>query len=163
MSASSLPGTSGLAALKTTTGSSTRRSGRGTCNAPRSDTGIKKSAHRPRESRPGGFERRCSVARCCEAVRTHVALHHFPAHPRSIISPQNMKLACFGPRFVNSGIDLRIPLSNCREPSPWHRLSSNESAASGTANRCLIVLITNTTGWFRKSNYGWEMVSGLGN
>jgi len=49
MSAASLPGTSGLAASNNVTGSSTPRSRRGRCNAPRSDTGIKKSAGRPRK------------------------------------------------------------------------------------------------------------------
>ena len=75
MSVSSLPGTSGLAASKSATASSTPHSRRGLCNSPRSDTGIEKSAHRLREAPALGFQwRRCSLTRRCEAVRTFVTL-----------------------------------------------------------------------------------------
>ena len=52
MSASSLPGTSGLAASQSATGSSTPHSRRRRCNAPRSDTGRKKRRPDSERSRP---------------------------------------------------------------------------------------------------------------
>ena len=55
MSVSSLPGTSGLAASKSATASSTSRSRPGRWNTPRSDTGIQ-SARRLREEPTCGFQ-----------------------------------------------------------------------------------------------------------
>ena len=55
MSAWRLPGISGLAASNSATASSTPRSRRGQCNAPRSDTGIKKVSTDSERSRPAGL------------------------------------------------------------------------------------------------------------
>jgi hypothetical protein len=64
-----------------------------------------------------------------------------PAPPRSMITPQNPKSACFRPRSLNSGLDLRIPLLLQRAALPGTRFRSNLSATSRTANRWVIILI----------------------
>jgi hypothetical protein len=70
--------------------------------------------------------------------------HHFPAPPPSMISPQKTKSPCFQPRFFKSGLDLRRPLPLQRAELPGTCFRSNLSAASRTANRCLIILIIDT-------------------
>ena len=81
----------------------------------------------------------------CEAVRTLVKPYHFPAPPPSMISPQKTKSPrFFQPRFLYSGLDLRKPFLLQRAELPGTRCRSNRSAASRTANRCLIILIIDT-------------------
>jgi len=81
----------------------------------------------------------------CEAVRTLVKPYHFPAPPPSMISPQKTKSPrFFQPRFLYSGLDLRKPFLLQRAELPGARCRSNRSAASRTANRCLIILIIDT-------------------
>jgi hypothetical protein len=67
-----------------------------------------------------------------------------PGSPPSMISPQKTKSPCFQPRFLNSGLDLRRPLLLQRAELPGICFRSNLSAASRTANRCLIILIIDT-------------------
>ena len=68
-----------------------------------------------------------------------------------MISPQKTKSPCFQPRFLNSGLDLRIP-SYCRQPNFPALFSFEPVGHEPNCNRCLIILIMIQTGWFGIAN-----------
>ena len=65
-------------------------------------------------------------------------LHGGHWKPATTTSTRPVSPKRFQPRFLNSGLDLRRPLVLQRAELPDTCFRSNLSAASGTANRCLI-------------------------
>ena len=80
MSASSLPGTSGLAASQSATGSSTPHSRRRRCNAPRSDTGRKKRRPDFGKEPADAFDwSSVQFTRCRGSVKSSAAAVRYPS------------------------------------------------------------------------------------